>query len=93
MTNSRSVTGNARPPIAEGDRFYQRLLAHDEDELSEMAEKCVREHSLDEAFDSLLLPALWIIPAHAAEDTSATATTNSFPALLSMTFSQVRRAA
>ena len=47
-----------KPPIAKEDRFYQRLLAMDEDELCEIAGDYAREHSVDEAFDRLIVPAL-----------------------------------
>ena len=45
-----------RPPIAPEDRFYQRLLASDEDEVAEIAEKHLEKHSLGESFDELIIP-------------------------------------
>lgn len=47
-----------RPPIAQEDRFYQRLLARDEEEICELAEKYLGEHNLDATFDELIIPAL-----------------------------------
>ena len=47
-----------KPPIAKEDRFYQRLLAHDEDELCEIAGDYAREHSVSDAFERLIVPAL-----------------------------------
>ena len=40
--------------------YYQRLLAHDDDEASEIAEQSVRTTSRERAFDEILIPAmLW----------------------------------
>jgi hypothetical protein len=47
-----------RPPIAPEDRFYQRLLAGDEDEVVEIAERHCEKHSLAETFENLILPAM-----------------------------------
>lgn len=47
-----------RPAINEDAWLYQRLLASDEDEATEIAEDYAAEHSLEEAFDDLLLPVL-----------------------------------
>ncbi len=47
-----------KPPIAAEDRFYQRLLAQDEDELCEIAGDYARKHSVAEAFELLIVPAL-----------------------------------
>lgn len=47
-----------RPPIAPEDRFYQRLLATDEDEVSAIAERYCSKHSLLEAFERLIVPAM-----------------------------------
>lgn len=39
-------------------RFYQRLLANDEDEASEVAQETLASHSLTYLYDSVLIPAL-----------------------------------
>jgi predicted PurR-regulated permease PerM/CheY-like chemotaxis protein len=39
-------------------RYYQRLLARDEDEAEEMVEEYLRDHPWESAFDDVLLPAL-----------------------------------
>lgn len=46
------------PPIAPEDRFYQRLLAGDEDEVAEIAERYYDKHNLAETFENLILPAM-----------------------------------
>jgi CheY-like chemotaxis protein len=47
-----------KPPIAPSDRLYQRILALDEEESLAMVEKHAKEHSVEETFDEVLLPAL-----------------------------------
>lgn len=47
-----------RPAINEDAWLYQRLLASDEDEATEIAVDYAVAHSLEEAFDDLLLPVL-----------------------------------
>jgi predicted PurR-regulated permease PerM len=47
-----------KPSIAAGDRLYQRLLALNEDEASEMVERHAHEQSALAAFDDAVLPAL-----------------------------------
>jgi predicted PurR-regulated permease PerM len=47
-----------KPPIAAEDRFYQRLLAQDEDDLCIIAGEYAREHSVADAFARLIIPAL-----------------------------------
>jgi hypothetical protein len=47
-----------RPQIAAEDRFYQRLLAHDDDEALEISETYRAKHSLAETYDRLIVPAL-----------------------------------
>ena len=47
-----------KPPIAVEDRLYQRLLATDEDEVTEILEKCVEKRSLADAFEDLIVPTL-----------------------------------
>jgi hypothetical protein len=39
-------------------RFYQRLLARDQDEATELVEEYLGDHSCEEVYDHLLLPAL-----------------------------------
>ncbi len=56
-----------KPPIARESRFYQRLLAGDEAELREIAEKHEEEGKIGELFDEIVLPAL----RQAEEDFSA----------------------
>lgn len=47
-----------RPPIPPWTSFYQRLLAHDEREASEVVESRLDSLPLPEVFDSVLVPAL-----------------------------------
>jgi predicted PurR-regulated permease PerM/methylmalonyl-CoA mutase cobalamin-binding subunit len=47
-----------RPPIAPEDRFYQRLLAEDAEEICEIAENHTKEHSLVHTFEEVIIPAL-----------------------------------
>jgi predicted PurR-regulated permease PerM len=47
-----------KPPISPEDRFYQRLLATDEDEVCTIATSYRNRHTLGETFDTLLVPAL-----------------------------------
>ena len=47
-----------RPALDPHVGFYQRLLAHDEDEATEIAEESLKRSSLEEVYDDVLLPAL-----------------------------------
>ena len=47
-----------KPSIAPGDRLYQRLLALNEEEASDIIERQVREQTALAAFDEAVLPAL-----------------------------------
>lgn len=47
-----------KPPIAVEDRFYQRLLALDEEETLELVEAHVAARQLPAAFDEIVIPAL-----------------------------------
>ncbi len=47
-----------KPPIAPEDRFYQRLLATDEDEVCTIAEDFRERNTLAETFDRLIIPAM-----------------------------------
>jgi predicted PurR-regulated permease PerM len=47
-----------RPQIAAEDRFYQRLLAQDDDEVLEIAENYLKKHTLAEVYDNVIVPAL-----------------------------------
>ena len=50
-----------RPPIADSDRIYQRLLALDGEEVSTICEQYTATHSLAETFDDVLVPALRLV--------------------------------
>ena len=52
-----------KPSIAPGDRLYQRLLALNEEEASDIVERYTREQSALAAFDEAVLPALRNIEA------------------------------
>jgi predicted PurR-regulated permease PerM len=47
-----------RPALSPAVGFYQRLIARDEDEASDIAEAHFNRHTLVETFDALLIPAL-----------------------------------
>ncbi|MBA3775287.1 MAG: AI-2E family transporter, partial [Betaproteobacteria bacterium] len=53
-----------RPALEAHVSFYQRMLARDQDEAAEIARNHFGEHSLEETYDQLLIPAL----AHAKRD-------------------------
>jgi hypothetical protein len=46
------------PVLSEDVRFYQRLLAQDEDEATQVLEQCLKASSLAEVFDTVVIPAL-----------------------------------
>ncbi len=46
------------PTLAPNDRFYQRLLARDRVEATQVAELCLKETSLAEVYSSVFVPAL-----------------------------------
>ena len=46
------------PVLALPVRYYQRLLAHDEDEANETVEEYLKNHPWESVFDQVLLPAL-----------------------------------
>jgi hypothetical protein len=46
------------PALAPEVKFYQRLLARDPDEATELAEEYLEEESLDKLYDAVILPAL-----------------------------------
>jgi predicted PurR-regulated permease PerM len=46
------------PVLAVPVRYYQRLLAHDDDEAGDMVEEYLRDHPWESVFDDVLLPAL-----------------------------------
>jgi hypothetical protein len=46
------------PVLAPEVKFYQRLLARDPDEATELAEEYLEDESLDKLYDSIILPAL-----------------------------------
>lgn len=47
-----------KPSIAPGDRLYQRLLALNEEESSDIIERHAREQGMPAAFDEVVLPSL-----------------------------------
>ncbi len=46
------------PPLTPESRFYQRLLAMDHEEAREVLQKCLKEMSLEELYENVLIPAL-----------------------------------
>ncbi|HEX8310161.1 MAG TPA: hypothetical protein VF614_02515, partial [Chthoniobacteraceae bacterium] len=52
-----------KPPIATSDRFYQRLLAGDEEEVFDIAEKHCEEESLVSVYENVVLPAVCLTEA------------------------------
>ena len=46
------------PALAPDSRFYQRLLAMDHEEARQVLEKCLEGQTLEELYDSVLIPAL-----------------------------------
>lgn len=57
-----------RPPIAPENRFYQRLLAEDFDELEDVIEEYLNRGAALELFDSVILPALQLAEDDRASD-------------------------
>lgn len=57
-----------KPPISPADLMYQRLLAIDDEEVSEFAEEYIEEHSFAELCDNVLLPAINQIERDHLED-------------------------
>lgn len=47
-----------QPPIPPSAQLFQRLLARDEREASEVLELCLEDHSLAEVYDDVVIPAL-----------------------------------
>jgi hypothetical protein len=47
-----------RPVLEAHQRLFQRLLAGDQEEATELAEKYLDEHALEETYDQMVLPAL-----------------------------------
>lgn len=47
-----------QPPIPPSAQLFQRLLAHDEHEACQVLESYLEDHSLAEAYDEVVLPAL-----------------------------------
>jgi len=47
-----------KPTLSVDHRYYQRLLADDEDEASEIIEEHIKDHSIANALDEVILPAL-----------------------------------
>jgi predicted PurR-regulated permease PerM len=55
-----NVLLGVEPVLPDDVRLYQRLLAFEYDEALELADKHAREHGLADAFEALLLPALFL---------------------------------
>ena len=53
-----SIMLGDQPVLSPEARFYQRLLAMDQDEAMELAEKFLEDHSLVELYDTVIIPAL-----------------------------------
>lgn len=53
-----SVVLGDEPVLNEDARFYQRLLAKDQEEAENVAEDYTRQHSLSDTFDNVIVPAL-----------------------------------
>ena len=47
-----------RPPLAPEYNYYQRLLARDQNEAADLAERYIKQNPAPSVFDALLLPAL-----------------------------------
>jgi predicted PurR-regulated permease PerM len=56
--NFLEVVLGDEPVLTPGQRFYQRLLASDEEEAREIAVEYLKENSLESVYDSVLIPAL-----------------------------------
>lgn len=53
-----SIMLGDQPVLSLPDRFYQRLLARDQEEAAELAETYVGEHGLDALYEDVLIPVL-----------------------------------
>jgi predicted PurR-regulated permease PerM len=53
-----SVLLGSEPVLEPHARFYQRMLAMDEEELIDLSDKFLQDHSVAELYDSVLIPAL-----------------------------------
>ncbi len=53
-----SIMLGDQPVLPLQDRFYQRLLAHDQEEAAELAETYVAEHGLERLYEDVLIPVL-----------------------------------
>src|SRR5262249_26436142 len=56
------------PVLEDHVRYYQRLLAHDQDEAAELLEQYLEEHPSEEVYDHLLLPALTLAKQHREQE-------------------------
>ena len=56
------------PVLAPEAHYYQRLLAMDEDEAAEVASSFLKDHSLTELYDCVIIPALWLAEQDRHED-------------------------
>jgi predicted PurR-regulated permease PerM len=53
-----NVLMSDRPALEANIRYYQRLLAHDQDEATDVVEHYLTTHPVEEVYDELLMPAL-----------------------------------
>ena len=53
-----SIMLGDQPVLSPPDRFYQRLLARDQEEAAELAETYVAEHGLEALYENVLIPVL-----------------------------------
>jgi len=53
-----SIMLGDQPVLSPQDRFYQRLLARDQEEAAELAETYVAEHGLEALYENVLIPVL-----------------------------------
>ncbi len=53
-----SIMLGDQPVLSPQDRFYQRLLARDQEEAAELAEAYVAEHGLEAFYENVLIPVL-----------------------------------
>jgi hypothetical protein len=49
------------PPLIPSDAYFQRLLAKDQDEASDLVEEFLREHAVEEVYDRVFRPALALV--------------------------------
>jgi hypothetical protein len=57
-----------RPVLKIPEQYYQRLLARDQDEAIDLVEEYLKQHSVREAYENILLPALVMTKQDKARD-------------------------